>query len=174
MSFVAAVEYEASLDPTTFTVRDISIYTSPDDKANMASRTLTILQSDGSALPNYPNPINFPVFGPDFLVFIGLTQDLALQIILTLVPIVSHGGSVYVGETDVATQRFLQQGLFNIQVQQLNIINPSSLAAQQYLANSMNLIIEGQNAQTAVLFANFVGAQLALNRAQNIILNTTL
>ena len=174
MAFTAKVTYTASLDPTTFTVTDTSVYTSPDNKANMSARTLTILQSDGSALPNYPNPINFPVNGPDFLVFTGLTQDLALQIILTLTPIVSHSGSVYIGETDVATQRFLQQGLFNIQVQNLNIINPSSLAAQQYLVNSMNLIIEGQNAQTAVLFANYTGAQLALNRAQNIILNTTL
>ena len=174
MSFVAKIVYLPQLDPTTFILQDQSNYAAPDSKANISSRTLTILQSDGTALPNYPNPIAFPYGGGDNFTISGLTQDLALQVIMTLVPISPQGGSIYTSETDIATERFLQQGLFNIQVQRLNIIQPSSLADQQYRTNSIDLIIEGQNAQTGVLYGNYAGAQLALNRSQNIILNTTL
>lgn len=175
MSFVASIKYLPQLDPTTFLLQDESNYAAPDSKSNISSRTVTILQSDGSALPSYANPIPFPYSGGDVLTISGLTQDLSLQIIMTLVPISPQGGSVYVSETDIATQRFSQQGLFNIAVQNLNITDPSSLAAQQYLINSINIIIETEvNAQTGVLYGNYIGAQLALNRSQNIILNTTL
>lgn len=174
MSFAAKIVYLPQLNPTTFILQDQSNYAPPDSKANISSRTLTILQSNGSALTNYPNPIVFPYSGGDSFTISGLTQDLALQVIMTLTPISPQSGSVYTSETDIATERFLQQGLFNIQVQRLNIIQPSSLADQQYRANSIDLIVEGQNAQTGVLYANYTGAQLALNRSQNIILNTTL
>jgi hypothetical protein len=174
MSFTAKIVYLSQLNPATFILQDQSNYAAPDSKANISSRTVTILQSDGTALPGYTNPIPFPYSGGDSLSITGLTKDLALQIIMTLVPISPQGGSVYVSETDIATERFLQQGLFNIQVQRLNIIQPSSFADQQYRINSIDLIIEGQNAQTGVLYTNYTGAQLALNRSQNIILNTTL
>lgn len=174
MAFAAAITYEAQLDPSTFTLTDTSNYASPDSKANISSRTVTILQSDGSELANYPNPIAFPYGGGDTLTIEGLTQDLALQVVMTLVPISPVMGSTYVGEADFATQRFLQQGLFNIQVQALNNTNPSSLANQQYRNNSIDIIIEGTNSQTGVLYSNFTGSQEALNRAQNIINNTDL
>jgi len=174
MSFVASIKYLPQLNPTTFILQDQSNYASPDSKSNISSRTVNILQSDNTPLPGYANPIPFPYSGGDNLTISGLTQDLALQIIMTLVPISPQVGSIYVSETDIATERFLQQGLFNIQVQRVNIIQPSSLADQQYRINSIDLIIEGQNAQTGILYANYTGAQLALNRSQNIILNTTL
>jgi len=174
MAFSAKITYLPQLNPATFILQDQSNYAAPDDKANISSRTVTILQSDGSALPGYTNPIAFPYSGGDYLTIAGLTQDLALQIIMTLTPISPQGGSTYVSEIDIATERFLQQGLFNIAVQRLNIIQPSSFADQQYRINSMDLIIEGQNAYTGILYANYTGAQLALNRSQNIILNTTL
>jgi hypothetical protein len=174
MPFSAKVSYIPLLDPTQFNVVDASVYLAPDDKANISSRTLQILDSLGNALPNYPNPIAWPIGGTDTLNFTGLTKDLALQIIMTLVPVTPQAGSVYIAETDVATVRFEQQGLFNIQVQRLNDIQPSSLADQQYRQNSIDLIIEANNAQIAITYANYTGAQLALNRTQSIINNTTL
>lgn len=174
MAFTASIEYISQLDPSTFILRDTSNYASPDDKSNISSRTVTILQSDGSALPGYPNPISFPYGIGDDLTISGLTQDLALQVTITLVPIVTHGGSTYVGETDFATQRFLQQGTFNIQVQALNNPSPTSLANATYRTNCIDIIIEAQNSQTAMLFANYTGSQQALNRGQQIINNTQL
>lgn len=174
MSFTASILYTPTIDPSTFTLTDTSNYLAPDDTANISSRTVSILQSDNSELPGYPNPIPFPYSGGDVLTITGLTQDLALQIIMTLVPIMSQGGSVYVAEADIATTGFLQQGLYNIQVQRLNNPNPSSLADKVYRTNSIDLLIEDQNSQTGVMYANFTGAQNALDRSQNIINNTQL
>lgn len=174
MPFAAAIDYVPQLDPTTFLLQDISNYAAPDSKSNISSRTVTILQSNGSALPGYTNPIPFPYSGGDTLTITGLTQDLALEITMTLVPISPQVGSTYISIIIIATQRFLQQGEFNIQVQALNDTMPNSLALQQYRINNIDLIIEGVNSQTGVLFGNLTGSQLALNRSQNIILNTTL
>lgn len=174
MAFVASITYEALLDPSTFLLHDSSIYASPDSKANISSRTVTILDANGAALSGYTNPIPFPYGGGDTLSITGLTQDYALQIIMTLTPISPQSGSIYTAEADVATQRFLQEGLYNIQVQRLNTLQPSSLSDQVYRRNSIDIIIEGSTSQTAMFYANYTGSQDALNRAQNIINNTTL
>ena len=173
MAFSASLLYIPSLNPTTFGLQDTSNYASPDSKANFSARTLTILDSTGAALAGFPNPINFP-YNNDTFTITGLTQDLALKIVMALTPITPVGGSTYTVEIDIVTERFLQQGLFNIQVQRLNTLLPSSMSDQIYRTNSIDLIIEGQNAQTGILYSNFVGAQTALDRSQNIILNTTL
>lgn len=171
MAFQASVKYVAQLDPSTFQLVDTSPYAGSDSKANFSARTLTILRSDSTALPGYPNPINFPYGGGDTFTISGLTQDWALKIVITLTPITPVSGSTYVGETDVATTRFLQQGLFNIQVQRLNDGYPSSAAEKVYRTNSIDLIIETQNSQAAMIYSNYVGAQDALNRGQNILNN---
>lgn len=174
MSFTASILYAPTLSASVFTITDTSNYLSPDNKANISSRTLSILQSDNSPLPGYPNPIPFPYSGGDELTISGLTVDVALQIIMTLVPVMSQGGSVYVAEADIATTGFLQQGLYNIQVERLNNVNPSTLSDKAYRTNSIDLLIEDQNAQTGVMYANFTGSQNALDRSQNIINNTQL
>lgn len=153
--------------------RDDSNYASPDNKGNISSRTLTILCSDNSPLPGYTNPISW-TYGSGDTISLAIASDLALQVVMTLVPVSPQSGSTYVAEADIATERYLQQGLFNIQVQRLNTISPASLSDRQYRTNSIDLLIEGENAQTGVLYANFVGSQDALNRAANIINNTTL
>jgi hypothetical protein len=176
MSFTVSIKYLPQLDPTTFELQDTSVYTAPDAKSNFTARTLNILQADDTPLPGYPNPINFPIGGsnPDIFTIAGLTADVALQIIMTLTPVTPNGGSVYVAEADIATTRFLQQGLFNIQVQKNNSPLTSSLAAVQYRNNSSDLIIETQNSQTALLYADFTASQAALNRGEQIITNTQL
>lgn len=174
MSFSAAIDFAAQADPSTFLINDVSNYASPDSKSNISSRVLTVFLSDNSALPGYPNPIAWTYNAGDSFTFTGLTHDLALQITMTLTPVTPQGGSVYVAEADVATVGFLEQGLFNIQVQRLNNVNPSSLSDKVYRNNSIDLLIEQQNSQTGVLYSNFTGAQEALNRGQNIINNTQL
>lgn len=173
MPFVAAIKYLQQLDPTTFELQDTSNYSTPDDKSNFSARVLNILQSDDTPLPGYANPIAFPYSGGDVFTITGLTADVALQIIMTLTPIVNHGGT-YSGEADIATTRFLQQGLFNIQVQKNNSPIISNQAAAQYRANSIDLIIETDNSQTALLYEDFVASQSALNRGEQIIANTQL
>lgn len=174
MPFTAAITYEQQLDPTIFRLRDTSNYAAPDSKANISSRTVTILQSNDQPLTGYPNPITFPYSGGDVLTIAGLTADVALQIIMTLVAIAPQSGSTYIAEADIATTRFLQQGLYNIQVQANNSPITSTMAKAQYRKNSIDIIIEEQNSQTALMYTDFEASQDALNRGQQIIDNTQL
>lgn len=174
MAFTAVIKFEPGLDPTTFQLQDISNYAAPDSKSNISSRTVSILRSDDTALPGYANPIAFPYGGGDILTIAGLTQDVALKVVMTLTPISPQTGSTYVAEADIATIRFLQLGLFGIQVQQNNAPYTSNKASQQYRANSIDLIIETQNSQTALFYADFTASQDALNRGTQIIANTQL
>lgn len=173
MSFTAAIQYNPQLDPSTFQLQDISNYAAPDDKANISSRTLTILDSLGNELPDYGNPINFPYDNGDSFTIAGLTQDLALAITMTLTPISPQVGSTYSSIINIATNRFLQAGLFNIQVAKNNSI-PSAQANVVYRTNSIDIIIEEDNSQTALLYSDFTGSQNALDRGQQIINNTQL
>jgi len=174
MAFAAALQYVELADPTTFQLNDISAYVIPDDKTNFTDRQLIILRSDNTALPGYTNPIDWPYSQGDSKIISGLTQDWSLQIFMILTPIVVNSGSVYNTEIDIATNRFLEQGLYNIQVERLNTINPSLLSDKTYRTNSIDIIIEMSNSQIAEQYSNFTGAQYAINRGLNIIANTTL
>lgn len=176
MSIVASLVYLPQLDPTTFQLQDTTPYASPDDKANISARTLTILDAYNNPLPNYPNPIDFPIGGSNSDVFTiaGLTADMALNILMTLTPVSPQGGSVYTATIAIATNRFLQQGQFDIQVAQNNSGNISDRARVVYRTNTIDLIIEQQNSQTALLFGDFTGSQNELNIGENIIANTQL
>jgi len=176
MSFAASISYVPLADPTQFQLIDPSPYSGGDSKTNFSNRTLTILQSDNTPLTGYPNPIAFPIGGgnPDVITISGLTQDVALTIVMTLTPITPVGGSIYTAEADIATNRFLQQGLYNIQVQRLTDTLPSTRMDKVYRKSSIDLLIEMSNSQVAVLYANYTGAQDALDRGTQIILNTTL
>jgi hypothetical protein len=176
MAFTAALDYLPQLDPSTFILSDVSVYSPPDAKSNFSARSLTILDYLNNPLPGYPNPISFPIGGsnPDTFTIAGLTQDMALQITMTLTPIVINGGSVYTVTIDIATNRFLQQGLFNIQVSK-NISPPlSPYADSVYRNNSIDIIIDENNSQTALLYGDFTGSQNAINLGEATIMNTQL
>ena len=174
MALTAAIKYIPQLDPSTFQLQDTSNYAAPDSKTNISSRTVTILQSDGTGIPTYTNPIPFPYSGGDVLTISGLTQDYALKIILTLTPIFVNTGSIYSEEADVATSRFQEQGLYNIQVQKNNSAFISNQANSVYRTNSIDIIIEELNSQTALLYGDFEGSQDAIDRGLQIIQNTQL
>lgn len=176
MSITASLVYLPQLDPTSFVLQDTTPYAAPDSKANISARTLTILDYQNNPLPNYPNPINFPIGGsnPDTFTIVGLTNDMALSVLLTLTPVSPQSGSVYTATIDFATNRFLQQGVFNIQVAQNNALPVSPVAVATYRNKSMDIIISESNSQTALLFGDFTGSQNALNIGQNVINNVAL
>lgn len=174
MAITASIKYIPQLDPSTFQLQDTTPYASPDDKANFSSRVVNILDDENNPLPGYANPIAFPYGGGDVLTISGLTQDYALNIQMVLTPIVSNPGSIYTAILDVATNRFLQAGLFNIQVAK-NISPPLSPKADSvYRDNSIDVIIEMKNSQTALIYTDFTGSQDAIDRGQQIINNTQL
>lgn len=164
----AHITISQGADPSSFTVLDDSIN---EGDETYTDRYLTILDSADEPLPDYPNPIdfNFDDFPDNEITIEGLTQDMALSVTMTLVPTSPVGGSTYTVTEDIATNRYLQQGVYNIQQARFLDNDLPGLAGVDAQYNSINIIIEQQNSQTAVLYGSLVSAQNALNRGQNII-----
>lgn len=174
MAITASITISQLTDPTTFKVTDTTPYAGSDSVANFSGKTLTITKSDGSALAGYSNPINFPV-GDTELEITGLTEDLAFRIVLTLVPVVPVDGSVYTTTVDVALNRFLEKGLFDIQVERfLGNRRNMPKCDEDARVSSIDLLIEAENSQSALVYGSLSGSQSALDRAKNIISNTSL
>lgn len=152
-----------------------------DDSTNEGTQTytnryLTIVDDNGDALAAYPNPIafGFIAYPTGVITLTGFTEDMALDILMTLVPVTPAGGSTYTYEQQVAMNRFLQQGEYNIQQARFIDQDLPGQAGIQAQYNSMSIIIEARNSQTAVLYGSLTGAQEALDRGQNIINNQVM
>lgn len=173
MAITAAITTTQGANPSQFTVNDV---TENEGSESYTNRTLTIVDDQNNPLPDYPNPINFSFddYPSGSITLGGLTQDIAMSVTMTLVPTSPQPGSVYTVTRDVATNRYLQQGVYNIQ--QARFIDqdlPGEVGVQaQY--NSIQIIIEQENSQTAVLYGSLTAAQNALDRGQNIINNQVL
>ncbi len=174
MAITAAIRYIELSDPSNWEIQDTTPYagSGPDSQGTFTSRTLTILTADNGALPGYTNPIPFPFSRGNTLLLSGFTQDYALQATITLVSSAPVVGSAYTATILFATNRFLEQGLFNIAV--VRLAELSFKANQIYRDNEIDILIEQSNSQTAVSYSNFSGSQAAIDRAQNIINNAVL
>lgn len=173
MAIQASIEISQGADPSVLIVTDTTLNEGDESYTN---RTLTILDSNDEALDDYPNPISFSFgsYPDDFIEIEGFTSDKALSISMTLTPAVVDPDSVYTVSEDVAMNRFLQQGLYNIQKARFIDNDLPMQAGSKAQSNSIDIIIEQQNSQTAVLYGALVGAQEALDRGQVIINNQIL
>jgi hypothetical protein len=168
MAITAAVTISQGASPAALIITDSTLN---EDSETYTDRYLTILDSDDAALPDYPNNIdfNFVDYPTGVITLTGFTVDLALNIVMTLVPTVVDALSVYTATEDVAMNRFLQQGVYNIQEARFLENDLIGLASIQAQLDSIDVIIEQQNSQTAVLYGSLTGAQDALTRGQNVI-----
>jgi hypothetical protein len=142
-----------------------------EDSETYTARTLTVTDSSGDALTGYPNPINFSkvTYPTNVITLSGFTVDLALSTILTLTPTVVDPLSTYTVTEQIAMNRYLQQGVYNIQEARFLDNDLVGMASIQAQFDSIDVIIEQQNSQTAVLYGSLTGAQNALTRGQNVI-----
>jgi len=173
MPITAAITVSQAASPASFTVTD----TTPNEATeNYTNRTLTVLDSQNNPLPGYANPIpfSFATYPTGVISLTGLTQDLALTVTMTLTPTVVVAGSVYVATRQVALNRYLEQGLYNIQAARFLSTDLVGLADVQAQLSSMDILIEQVNSQTSVLYGSLVAAQEALDRGQNVINNQVL
>jgi len=164
----AAITISQSADPSSLTITDSTLNENSETYTN---RTLTILDSNGDELPDYPNPISFSfiTYPTGVITLTGFTVDLSLSITMTLTPTVVDPTSTYTVTEEIAMNRYLQQGVYNIQEARFIENQLVGLASVQAQLNSIDIIIEQQNSQTAVLYGSLTGAQNALTRGQNII-----
>lgn len=168
MAITASIEISQGASPANLIIEDTTLN---EDSETYTDRYLTIVDSNGDALTDYPNPIdfNFTDFATNIITLTGFTVDLSLNIIMTLVPSVVDPLSVYTAEEDVAMLRYLQQGVYNIQEARFLENDLVGIASVQAQYDSIDVIIEQQNSQTAVLYGSLTGAQNALTRGQNVI-----
>ena len=150
--------------------------TTNEGTQSLTGRILTVTDSEGNPFPGYTNPIDFSFasYPTNIITLSGLTADLALNVIMTLQIVTPIAGSTYSATEDIATNRYAQQGLYNIQV--ARFLDPifSGMEDSNARINSMDIIIEESNSQTAVAYSSLVNGQTALTRAQNIINNQIL
>lgn len=167
-TITASISLSQGSDPSELYILDDTIN---EDTQTYTSRTLTILDSNNEALPDYPNPnsFSFSSYPTNIFTISGLTVDVALSVTMLLVPTVVDPSSDYEVTEEVATNRFLQQGVYNIQEARFIENQLVGLASVQAQLNSIDIIIEQQNSQTSVLYGSLTGAQNALTRGQNII-----
>ena len=168
MAIVASISVSQGSNPANLTITDDTVN---EGSETYTDRYLTILDSNNEALADYPNPIDFSFasYPTGAITLTGFTVDLALNIVMTLVPTVVDPASEYEAIEDVAMNRYLQQGVYNIQEARFIENQLVGLASVQAQLNSIDIIIEQQNSQTAVLYGSLTGAQNALTRGQNII-----
>jgi hypothetical protein len=168
MAIVASISVSQGSNPANLTITDTTVN---ENSETYTDRYLTILDSSNEALADYPNPIDFSFasYPTGAITLTGFTVDLALNIVMTLVPTVVDPASEYEAIEDVAMNRYLQQGVYNIQEARFIENQLVGLASVQAQLNSIDIIIEQQNSQTAVLYGSLTGAQNALTRGQNII-----
>ena len=167
-TITASITISQGASPASLIITDTTVN---ENTQTYTNRFLTILDSNGVALPSYPNPISFSfvTYPTGIITLTGFTVDLALNIVMTLVPVVVDIPSVYVATEDVAMNRYLQQGVYNIQEARFLDNDLVGLASIQAQYDSIDVIIEQQNSQTAVLYGSLSGAQNALTRGQNVI-----
>ena len=173
MPITAAITISQAASPASFTVTDT---TANENTEAYTNRTLTVLDSENNPLSGYSNPIpfSFITYPTGVISLTGLTQDLALTVTMTLTPTVVVGGSDYVATNQVALNRYLEQGLYNIQAARFLSTDLVGLADVQAQLSSMDILIEQVNSQTSVLYGSLVAAQEALDRGQNVINNQVL
>ena len=173
MPITATISVSQAASPASFTVTDT---TANQGSETYTNRTLTVLDSENNPLPGYTNPIPFGFDNyPDGIISLtGLTQDLALTVSMTLTPTVVVVGSVYTATNQVALNRYLEQGLYNIQAARFLSTDLVGIADVQAQLSSIDILIEQVNSQTSVLYGSLVAAQEALDRGQNVINNQVL
>ena len=173
MPITATITISQAASPASFTVTDT---TANENTEAYTNRTLTVLDSENNPVSGYSNPIpfSFITYPTGVISLTGLTQDLALTVTMTLTPTVVVGGSDYVATNQVALNRYLEQGLYNIQAARFLSTDLVGLADVQAQLSSMDILIEQVNSQTSVLYGSLVAAQEALDRGQNVINNQVL
>lgn len=173
MAITASISVSQGSSPSDLIITDTTENEATED---LTGRTLTVSDSEGNPFPGYDLeiPFSFEDYPSGVITLTGLTVDLALNVQMDLDIVTPVGGSVYTVSEDVVTNRFSQQGLYNIQVARFLDNTLPAKGGDQARLNSMDIIIEESNSQTAAAYSSLVGAQAALTRAQNIIDNQVL
>jgi hypothetical protein len=160
MPITAAFTATQSADCTTFQITDTTNYAAPETRAVMMSRYLYIYTSDGSIY----RTINFSYvdFQDDVISIDGLDKDYAFTINMEITPSNPVTGSVYSFSRVVTLVCFSKVALF----ERVNLmtIEPALINNNDFLRDSMKIVIDIEAAKNAEADSDILGSQNALDR----------
>ena len=175
-TFIASYTVQQSANGTSLTITDTSNYTaSGEAQGSFNWRRLYIYYVDGTALVfpagNTSGYVNFP-FGSDTITITGFTADLALSVQLSLNKTVPISGSVYTSTNVVTMVGFTNQAIYN--AAQILASNPVRLSDPVFKDSLVQLQREKITAVNAGSYGDQFSSQAALNRAANIISQSSI
>lgn len=119
MSLTAAIKVSQGANCDRFTITDDSNYTESGElRSTFTGRSLIIYKSDGTVYRQPDQltdeiPFSYEAYPSDEITIVGLTQDTALHVLMTLTPSVVGSGSIYTTNSKFAlvcyTKGFLVQ-----------------------------------------------------------------
>jgi hypothetical protein len=177
MAFTASYTVSQSSDASSLIITDTSSYSS-EAKSTFSARRLYITKVDGSyvkfpagSTTDYIN-FSFASYPTDVITITGFTSDLSLSIQLQLVPITPVSGSTYTSTNIITMVGFTNAAIYNAaQLLATNPIRLSDSVFRESLTQLQREKITGQNAGT---YGDQFSAQAALDRANQIILQTNI
>lgn len=160
MPITAAFTATQSADCTSFQITDTTNYAAPEVKGVMTSRYLYIYKSDGSLY----RTINFAyaTYPTDIVTITGLDQDYAFTISLEITPTTPVVGSVYSLSKVVTLVCYSKVALFE-RVNNMTI-EPALVNNNDFLRDSMKIVIDIEAAKNAEADNDILGSQNAIDR----------
>ena len=160
MPITAAFTASQSADCTTFQITDTTNYAAPETKAAMTSRYLYLYKSDGSLYKS----INFSyiTYPTDVITITDIDQDYAFTVSLEITPASPVVGSVYSLSKVVTLVCYSKVALFE-RVNKMTI-EPALVNNNDYLRESMKIVIDIEAAKNAEADNDILGSQHAIDR----------
>jgi hypothetical protein len=168
MPFEAIITPSQGSNCARFTITDGSTYT-VEAKNTFSSRKLTLQKSDGSYVTvgtTVYNEYVWPYAAGDAIEITGLTWDLAITAVMTLVSSAPQTGSVYADTQIFSLTCFTNSAYFTNT--SLMSTNQSLEKNPKFVRDVIRLFIEQSAAVKAAAEGNMSSAQASLDRAEYI------
>lgn len=169
MAIAASVSISQGTDKTKFIVTDSTVYGGVDTISNINNRSLRVYKSDGSDYypPGTDYPIiAFPYAGGNSITLTGLDKDYGLKVVMTLNPIVTVSGSVYVDEDTGGMAGYGRTYFYERMVAVSS--SPRLEQSQAFISDTMEIQMLTEVGVAAAESGDITTAQLCFDRARNI------
>ena len=160
MPITAAFTASQSADCSTFQITDTTNYSAPETKAAMTSRFLYLYKSDGTLY----RTINFAyaTYPTDVITIDNIDKDYAFTVNLQITPATPVVGSNYGLSKTVTLVCYSKVALFE-RVNKMTI-EPALVNNNDYLRDSMKIIVDIEAAKNAEADNDILTSQHALDR----------
>ena len=171
MAFTGEFEIAAASGFNVFTLTDISDYTD-EAKGTFLGRTITLTMTNNATLVPAGTEtiyINFPFSGGDSITIDCMLRDYALNVQVDWESDDPQEGSIYEASLICGFGSYNNNNLYG--VEKALTARPSVTQNKNYWLNVGRVQTEIYNSSQAIYYQQQVSAQVAMNRAANILQN---